>query len=189
MDQKPFSKWSFSQYMKFLDSKSLLTKRQKSYFFKVHEWRNSAQHSGMEPKKELVEEALKMLEPHIICGVVCASAMMNKPIIHVDLNDPLSVAVTLMKKHDFSQLPVFENYKPIDSISEKTILKYLEKFERPPDSGLPIKNIMDKTFPIIKEDAALTEILKLLQTNHAVLVRKDNQVVGIITKADLLKLI
>lgn len=187
--EKQFSNWSIPDYLKFLDSKSLLTREQKSYFFKVHDWRNKVQHSGLEPKREQVEEALKRLEPFIRRGLVCAGAIMNKPVIGVDLDDPLSKAVTLMKEYDYSQLPAFKEHKSVGSISEKTLLNFFEKHGKPPSPDLPVRKIMDKPFPLIKEDAPLTEILKRLRSNHGVLVAKEDHVVGIITKADLLKLI
>jgi len=46
---------------------------------------------------------------------------------------------------------------------------------------------MEEAFPIVKEDEGLPVILTLLQSNHAVLVSKKGKIVGIITKADLLK--
>jgi predicted transcriptional regulator len=186
---KEFSNWSITDYLRYLDSKSLLIREQKSYFFKVHDWRNKVQHSGLEPKREQVEEALKILEPFVKCGLVCAGAITNVPVIGVDLNDPISKAVTIMREHDYSQLPVFKERKSVGSISEKTLLNFFEKHGRPPSLDLQVREIMDKPFPLIKEDTPLREILKLLRLNHGVLVAKDDTVIGIITKADLLKLI
>lgn len=187
--EKEFSSWGVPEYLRFLDSRSLLTKEQKSYFFKVHDWRNKAQHSGLEPKRELVEEALKKIASFVKGGVICARVIMNKPVVGVDSNDQLSKAVALMKKHDYSQLPVFEWGEPVGSISEKSFLDFFQKNGKPPRPDLLIKEIMDKSFPLVREDAPLTEILKRLQSSHGILVTKDDHVIGIITKADLLKLI
>jgi predicted transcriptional regulator len=189
ISEKPFSNWTIPDYLRFLDSKHLLTREQKSYFFRVHDWRNKVQHSGLEPKKEQVAESLKKFEPFIKCGIVCASVIMNKPVIGVELDDPLSKVVTLMKEHDYSQLPVFKEGKSVGSISEKTLLNFFEKYGKPPSPNLQVREITDKPFPQIKEDTPLTEILKHLRSNHGVLVTKEDRVVGIITKADLLKLI
>jgi predicted transcriptional regulator len=48
---------------------------------------------------------------------------------------------------------------------------------------------MEEAFPQINEDAPLTLITSLLQTYPAVLVSKKGNVIGIITKADLLRMI
>lgn len=187
--EKPFSNWTIPDYLKFLDSKHLLTREQKSYFFRVHDWRNKAQHSGLEPKKEQVAEAVKKLEPFIKCGLVCANALMNEPVIGVDLDDPLSRAVKLMIQHDYSQLPVFKDHEPVGSICEKNLLDFFLKHRKPPSPDLQVREIVDKPFPLVSEDAPLAEILNGLRTNHGVLVMKKDRVLGIITKADLLKLV
>jgi predicted transcriptional regulator len=187
--QKQFSYWGIPDYLKFLDSKSLLTRKQKSFFFKVHDWRNKVQHSGLEPKREQIEEALRRLEPFIKCGLICAGTIMNVPVVGVDLDDHVSKAATLMKDHDYSQLPIFDDHKSVGSISEKTLLNFFEKYGKPPSPNLPVREIMDRPFPFVDEETPLTEILKHLRSNHGVLVTKQDHVVGIITKADLLKLI
>jgi hypothetical protein len=134
--EKSFSSWAVPDYLKFLDSKNLLTREQKSYFFKVHDWRNKSQHSGLEPKKEQIAETMKRLEPFIKYGLVCANTLMNGPVIGVDINDPLSRAVKLMKEHDYSQLPVFGDREPVGSICEKNLLDFFLKNGKPPSPDL-----------------------------------------------------
>jgi predicted transcriptional regulator len=48
---------------------------------------------------------------------------------------------------------------------------------------------MEEAFPQINEDAPLALISSLLQTYSGVLVVKKGEVLGIITKADLLRII
>jgi predicted transcriptional regulator len=48
---------------------------------------------------------------------------------------------------------------------------------------------MEDAFPQVGEDAPLSLISSLLQTYSAVLVARKGAVVGIITKADLLRII
>jgi predicted transcriptional regulator len=56
-------------------------------------------------------------------------------------------------------------------------------------SALPAEQIMEEAFPQINEDAPLSLISSLLQTYSAVLVSKRGDVMGIITKADLLRML
>jgi predicted transcriptional regulator len=56
-------------------------------------------------------------------------------------------------------------------------------------SYLPTEEIMEEAFPQINEDAPLTLITSLLQTYPAVLVSRKGTVIGIITKADLLRML
>jgi predicted transcriptional regulator len=48
---------------------------------------------------------------------------------------------------------------------------------------------MEEAFPQVGEDAPLSLISGLLQTYQAVLVAKKGEIVGIITKADLLRIL
>lgn len=76
------------------------------------------------------------------------------------------------------------------SISEKAILRQilagqdLEEISRQ-----PTERIMEEAFPQINDDAPLSLITSLLQTYSAVLVSKKGVVIGIITKADLLRML
>lgn len=110
-------------------------------------------------------------------------------IIGVQKDEPVSKVVKLMKEHGFSQIPVFDGKQVVGSISEKTILhEIIAGKELLQISNLPAEAIMEEPFPQISEDAPLSLISSLLQTYSAVLVFKKGEVTGIITKADLLRL-
>ena len=87
-------------------------------------------------------------------------------------------------------IPVFEGKQSVGSISEKAILrqimagKDLDQISR-----LPAEEIMEEAFPQVGEDAPLSLISSLLQVYSAVLVVKKGDVVGIVTKADLLRML
>ena len=121
---------------------------------------------------------------------VQAEKIVHNEVFSVQKKDPISEVVKLMKEHGYSQIPVFDGKQPVGSISEKAILrqilsgKDLEKI-----SKLPVEDIMEEAFPQINEDAPLSLITSLLQTYSAVLVSKKGAVIGIITKADLLRML
>ena len=95
-----------------------------------------------------------------------------------------------MKEHGYSQIPVFEGKHSVGSISEKAILRQiLEGKDLEQISKLPTEEIMEEAFPQINEDAPLSLISSLLQTYSAVLVSRKGEIIGIITKADLLRMI
>ncbi len=111
-------------------------------------------------------------------------------VVSVQEKQLVSEAVDLMKKHGYSQLPVFNKRQVVGSISEKTILNqilagnFLDQI-----SKLPIKEVMEESLPQVNEDAPLSLISSLLQVYPAVLISTKGNVVGIITKADFLKLL
>jgi predicted transcriptional regulator len=95
-----------------------------------------------------------------------------------------------MKEHGYSQIPVFNGTQSVGSISEKTILRQiLAGRDLDQISNLPTEGIMEEAFPQVGEDVPLSLISSLLQTYQAVLVAKKGQVIGILTKADLLRML
>ncbi len=111
-------------------------------------------------------------------------------IISVQKDEPISKVVGLMKEHGYSQIPVFSGKQSVGSISEKTILhQILGGKDLAQISKVPIEEVMEEAFPQVGEDAPLSLISSLLQTYPAVLVSKRGTVQGIITKADLLRML
>jgi predicted transcriptional regulator len=121
---------------------------------------------------------------------VQAEKIRHNEVVSVQKNDPVSKVVNMMKEYGYSQIPVFEGKQPVGSVSEKAILRQilagndLEEISR-----LPTGEIMEEAFPQIDEDAPLSLITSLLQTYSAVLVSKKGVLIGIITKADLLRML
>ena len=111
-------------------------------------------------------------------------------VISIQKDEPLAKVVRLMKDHGYSQVPVFNGKQSVGSISEKTILRQiLAGKDLAQISKLPTEDIMEEAFPQVSEEAPLSLISSLLQTYSAVLVSKKGNVVGIITKADLLRMV
>jgi predicted transcriptional regulator len=111
-------------------------------------------------------------------------------VFSVQRKDPISEVVKVMKEHGYSQIPVLDGKQPVGSISEKAILhQILSGKDLEQISKLPTEEIMEEAFPQINEDAPLSLITILLQTYSAVLVSKKGVVIGIITKADLLRIL
>ena len=119
-----------------------------------------------------------------------ADKVLQKNVVIVQKNEPISKIVKLMQEHGYSQIPVFDGKHSIGSISEKTILRQIMAGKDLDQiSKLPTEKIMEEAFPQINEDAPLSLISSLLQTYSAVLVSKKGEIIGIITKADLLRMI
>jgi predicted transcriptional regulator len=111
-------------------------------------------------------------------------------LVSVQENEPISRVVQLMKDHGYSQVPVFKGKQCVGSISEKSILRQiLAGKDLAQISKLPASEIMEESFPQVAEDAPLSLISSLLQVYSAVLVSKKGNVTGILTKADLLRML
>ena len=132
-------------------------------------------------------EALERLEHKI---VLRAGQVMSPHVVSVRIGDPVAKALKTMKEKDFSQLPVFEGDHPVGSISEKTILDRITSgADITTLSDEKIETVLGDSFPVVDEKTPLPAVSSLLNYHFAVLVRKEGKIAGIITKADLIKLV
>jgi len=116
--------------------------------------------------------------------------VLHNEVVSVQKKVPISEVVKIMKEHGYSQIPVFEGKQSVGSVSEKTILRQILAGKDLEDiSKLPTEDIMEEAFPQINEDAPMSLITSLLQTYSAVLVSRRGVIIGIITKADLLRML
>jgi len=138
-------------------------------------------------KVRAIFETLERLE---VQTKIQAGKVLQKKIVGIQKSKSVSAAVHLMKRHGYSQLPVFDGEHPVGSISEKAILsQILAGKDLAQISGLPVEEVMEEAFPQVDENAPLTVISNLLRNYFAVLVTKKGVVVGIVTKADLLRIL
>jgi predicted transcriptional regulator len=138
-------------------------------------------------KVKAIFDALERLEME---SVIRAKDVLHNKVVEVQKTDKVSTAVQLMMKYGYSQLPVFDGEHPVGSISEKTILsQVMAGKDLAQVSTFFVGDIMDEALPQVGEDAPLSLVSGLLQVYPAVLMSKKGKVVGIATKADLLKIL
>jgi len=123
---------------------------------------------------------------------------MSHPVITVQPNTPITKAHELMAHENINQCPVVKNGKLIGMITERDILKaypssattlavwevasLLEKIK--------VEDVMMKEFQTVHEDTPIEEAARIL-TDHeisALPVLRGKELVGIITEADLFKI-
>ncbi|MDG6222779.1 MAG: CBS domain-containing protein [Candidatus Bathyarchaeota archaeon] len=121
---------------------------------------------------------------------VLAEEVLHNKVIGIQKTDPVSKAVQTMAEHGYSQLPVFDGEHAVGSISEKTIIgKVSAGKDLSQVSKFSVADVMEEAFPQVGEDAPLPLISNLLRVYPAVLILAKGKVVGIVTKADLLKML
>lgn len=63
-----FNKWGLTEYLDFLDKAGEIDENEKTNFYSFHEWRNCAQHKGLEPSlritKLVIDEITKFINGH-----------------------------------------------------------------------------------------------------------------------------
>ena len=112
-----------------------------------------------------------------------AKDIMEKNIISVTPDQEIKKTISLMKKHEISQLPVIQNNTPIGTISESSILNNILGNQ----NAKIVKEIMLESPPSISINTSIRIITDLLHSFPIVIVNDKGKIVGIITKADLIR--
>ena len=118
--------------------------------------------------------------------------LMSEDLITVDKDQKLSDALKLFRKHNVSRLPVVNHKELVGIISERDIATKLgsSKSESMPASRFHISSVMVKDVITVPETMQLGEVAKIMLDNGigSVPVMKDDDMVGIVSKADFVTL-
>ena len=136
----------------------------------------------VDPRLSTINKILRVLTEGK--GKKCKEVM-TKNVIFAKPKQKIQRISELMMKHAISQLPVIERGKVVGTITEEDIVRNLS-------SNLAeekVETIMQPPLPIVPEDTSVTMIRPLLEDHPAVLVTRKGNVVGIIARSDLLKVI
>ncbi|MCA0932160.1 pyridoxal-phosphate dependent enzyme [Lutimonas saemankumensis] len=109
-------------------------------------------------------------------------------LVSVKTEELVSHAIERMRTHEISQLPVMDASGIVGSLDESSLFRlYLEdKFI----ADKPIKEVMGKPYPIVKNDVSVEKISALIhKNNQAVLVDMGNNLYHIVTKHDIISAI
>jgi len=137
---------------------------------------------SVDPRLSTVNKILKVLTEGE--GKKCRDVM-TRQVISAKPTDKILKISQLMMKNAISQLPVLEGGKIVGTITEESIVQNLSNNlaeER-------VEKIMQPPLPIVPEDTSTSMIQPLLQDHPAVLVARRGEIVGIIARSDLLKVI
>ena len=107
------------------------------------------------------------------------------PLICIRPDATAEEAIQLLRKHDISQLPVIEDGKVIGGLRELTLARLLRSHTDP--RQVPVREIMARPLPAVGEQVDLDEVYRLLSSgNSGVVVVRGDEIVGIITRIDLI---
>jgi cystathionine beta-synthase len=109
--------------------------------------------------------------------------------------EPVSDVIAKMKQHDVSQLPVVgERDQLLGLVTEVSLLSYLLRQPGGEATQTPIEDagVIDSSVPTLSPETPIESLMSVFSTTSVALVTEripgseDRQVVGIITKIDLL---
>jgi tRNA nucleotidyltransferase (CCA-adding enzyme) len=131
-------------------------------------------------KRQLIEEIKNTSFP-----ILKAGNIMSFPVKTIDAKTGIKEAFKIMARMGFSGLPVTEKNKPIGIISKRDIEKILLVESR----NRPVKQYLTPNIVKVSVDSDIRKIEELMVINNVgrVLVEKNEKIVGIISRSDLLK--
>jgi len=112
-----------------------------------------------------------------------AKQLLQRNVISCAPGDKVAAIIAMMRKRAISQLPVTEHDNVVGIVTESTIIGHLERLS----PKLAVKEIMDEAPPIIPPETPKRVVVELLQYAPLAIVKEKGKIVGIITKADLLR--
>jgi len=142
---------------------------------------------SVDPRVSTLEKILRVLTS--VPSVRFASDIMTSPVVTVDFEDKVRVAVELMRRRDISQLPVMLRGHAVGAIEEEKILKKLISSIANPERVYETRvgDLVSSVYPSVAPSASLTEVADLLSRGHSgVLVLEGGELKGIITKIDVI---
>ena len=111
--------------------------------------------------------------------------IMTKGVLSAKPNDTILRISEVMLRHAISQMPVISGNRVLGTITEETIIRKL----RSNLAEEKVKNVMGSPLPAVQEEASIDAVRRILEKHQGVLVARGKEVVGIVTRSDLLKTI
>lgn len=111
--------------------------------------------------------------------------VMIKGVLFAKLNESILKVSEVMMKHAISQMPVLSGNRLVGTITEESIIRNLGSNI----ANEKVENIMAPPLPTVSGETTIDAIRPLLERHQGVLIAREREIVGIITRSDLLKTI
>lgn len=111
--------------------------------------------------------------------------IMIRGVLYAKPNDDILTISKEMVKNGISQMPVLNGKSIMGTITEESIIRKLSLNM----ANRKVKNTMDPPLHIVSEETTIDEIRPILEREQGVLVTKNEEIIGIITRSDLLRTI
>lgn len=119
-----------------------------------------------------------------------AADVASEDVVTVQSSERVHRASDLMRSTGYSQLPVLNGDVPVGSISERGIFELLRNGATMEQLGRTvISDVMGDSYPVVTDSTPISSVTALMGSSGAVLVSRKGKIVGVITNADMLKLI
>ena len=125
---------------------------------------------------------------------------MSKPVITIDINNSMNDAINLLKEHNIRTLPVMKNDKLVGIVTDRDLKRASASDATSLEihellyliSSIKIKDIMTKDPITVPLDYTIEETAETLlkhKISGAPIIDHENDLIGIITKSDIFRII
>ena len=111
--------------------------------------------------------------------------VMSNGVLSAKPNDSILEVSEIMIKNAISQMPVLNGNSVVGTITEESIIRNLGSNI----ANAKVNSIMSSPLPTVSEETTTDTIRPMLEKHQGVLVTKGKEIIGIITRSDLLKTI
>ena len=114
--------------------------------------------------------------------------IMISDLARLDVSTSIRDAAKLMDKKDIGCIIVTKNQLPVGILTERDFVKRIAAKEIPLTASL--EKVMSSPLIEIDSNETVWEAAQIMKTNniHKLLVKQDNQIIGIVTTTDLIKI-
>ena len=111
----------------------------------------------------------------------------SSSLVAIEPGTTVRTALTLIKEHDISQIPVINAGKPVGAVNDNELMAAV--LERPALLDSPVRAVMGTSLPSIAIDAPMESAIRQMTSrkNSALLVKDKEKVAGIITRYDVIE--
>jgi len=106
-------------------------------------------------------------------------------LLSVQVTATVHDAIATMNQSGVSQLPVFDKEHLVGALTESALFQ--KTVETPDVMALTVAALLEPPFPTVGPDEEVDEVIKLLKSSPAVLVRNQAKYLGIVTRIDVVE--
>ena len=145
----------------------------------------------LNPSYELIRKAFDIMDSFGSPQIGLAGDIAAKKVVSVQDTTYFKGSPDTCSRMVSNKLPVKdEENNWVGSLSERSISNRFLKVSNPKSLlSKEVSEVMDEAFPLVAEDTPISLLIPLLQHFQAILTTKKGRVTGIVTNADLVKML
>ncbi|HEX3670679.1 MAG TPA: cystathionine beta-synthase, partial [Candidatus Cybelea sp.] len=122
---------------------------------------------------------------HATVGDVLRSKTPAPPLITVQHDDTVSVALDLLRRYEISQVPVMRGHEQVGSVNDIGVMQSV--FDHADIIHQPVSEVMGRPFPALEQSDEIERAYKLLTlANPAIVVTDDGELIGVLARQDII---